>query len=171
MASVNKVILVGNLGRDPEVRATPSGVKVASFSIATSEKFKDKNQVQKEETEWHNIVAWNRLAEIIEQYVKKGSSVYIEGKLKTRSWQDDQGVTKYRTEIIANQLQMLGGKSDSQSSGQTGGGYQSQGNQSSGYQQAPQGNQGNQGNQRDGYQQPQQAPSYDNSFNDEDLPF
>lgn len=112
MASVNKVILVGNLGRDPEIKMTPSGQKVASFSIATTEKYNDKQGQKQEKTDWHNIVAWSRLAEIIEQYVRKGSSVYIEGKLTTRSWDDQQGQKKYRTEVIANQLQMLGGRSE-----------------------------------------------------------
>lgn len=108
MASVNKVILVGNLGRDPEVKMTPTGQKVASFSIATTERYKDQQGNKQEKTEWHNIVAWRKLADIIEQYVKKGSSLYIEGKLTTRSWDDPQGQKKYRTEIIANSIQMLG---------------------------------------------------------------
>lgn len=108
MACLNKVLLIGNLGRDPELKMTPSGVKVANFSIATTEKGKD----GVEKTEWHNIVVFKKLAEIVEKYIKKGSSVYVEGKLITRSWKDptsDQ--KKYRTEIIGYQIQMLGGKS------------------------------------------------------------
>lgn len=107
MSGVNKVILVGNVGKDPEVRSMPNGTKVANFSIATSETWKDKNTGEKQEkSEWHNIVVFNRLAEIVEQYIKKGSKIYAEGKLQTRSWEQD-GVKKYMTEINCNQLQML----------------------------------------------------------------
>lgn len=113
MASVNKVTIVGNLGRDPEVSTTQGGTKVAKFSIATTERYTDQQGNKQEKTEWHNIVAWKRLAEIIEQYVKKGTAVYIEGKLQTSCWDDDQGNKKYKTEIIANNLQMLGGREDS----------------------------------------------------------
>jgi single-strand DNA-binding protein len=106
--SVNKVILVGNLGKDPEVRYLENGVSVARFPIATSETFTDKNSGEKREiTDWHNIVLWRGLAKIAESYLKKGMKVYIEGKLKTRSWQDDNQQTKYATEIIADQLIML----------------------------------------------------------------
>ena len=108
---INKVILIGNLGKDPEVRMTPNGQKVASFSIATSERFTDQQGNKKDKTEWHNVVTWGRLAEIIEKYVRKGSSLYIEGKLTTRSWDDQQGQKKYRTEIVASTIQMIGGKS------------------------------------------------------------
>ena len=110
MASVNKVILVGNLGRDPEVRYMPNGDAVANYSIATTETWKDKNGMRQEKTEWHNIVMYRRLAEIAGEYLKKGSSVYIEGRLQTRKWQDKQGNDRYTTEIIADQLQMLGGR-------------------------------------------------------------
>ena len=114
MSSVNKVIIVGRLGKDPEVKTTPSGEKVSTFSMATSEKFTDRNGQKQEKTEWHNIVAWRKLAEIIERYVKKGSLLYIEGKLVTRSWDDPQsGQKRYKTEIVANQMQMLGAKGDS----------------------------------------------------------
>lgn len=112
MASVNKVILVGSLGKDPEVRFMPNGDAAASFSMATSENWKDKAGAKQERTEWHNVVAYRKLAEIIGEYLKKGSSVYIEGKLQTRKWEKD-GVTRYSTEIIADSMQMLGGKSDS----------------------------------------------------------
>jgi len=115
MASVNKCILVGNVCRDVEVKMTPTGQKVASFSVATNEKYTDQQGNKQEKVEYHNIVAWRRLAEIIEQYVKKGSSLYIEGKLTTRSWDDPQGQKKYRSEIIANSIQMLGGKPQGQS--------------------------------------------------------
>jgi single-strand DNA-binding protein len=111
--SVNKVILVGNLGKDPEVKFTPNGVPVAKFSLATNERFKDKAGEWQERTEWHNIVAWQRLAEIVGEYVKKGSKIYIEGRLQTSSWEDKQsGEKKYRTEIIASDLVLLGGRGE-----------------------------------------------------------
>ncbi len=118
---VNKVILVGNLGRDPEVRYMPSGSAVANFSIATSESWKDKQSgEQQERTEWHNIVMYGRLAEIAGEYLKKGSKVFIEGRLQTRKWQDkNDGSDRYRTEVIANEMQML----DSRGAGGEGGGY------------------------------------------------
>jgi single-strand DNA-binding protein len=107
--SVNKVILVGNLGKDPEVKYTPNGTPVAKFSLATNEKFKSRSGEWQERTEWHNIVAWQRLAEIVGEYVKKGSKLYIEGKLQTSSWEDRQsGQMKYRTEICARELVLLG---------------------------------------------------------------
>ncbi len=109
MASVNKVILVGNLGRDPEVRYMPNGEAVCNFSIATTENWKDKNGQKQEKTEWHNIVMYRRLAEIAGEYLKKGRSVYVEGRLQTRKW-EKEGVTRYSTEIIADQMQMLGSR-------------------------------------------------------------
>jgi single-strand DNA-binding protein len=112
MASVNKVILVGNLGRDPEVRFMPDGNAVCNFSIATTENWKDKSGVKQEKTEWHNIVMYRRLAEIAGEYLKKGRPVYIEGRLQTRKWEKD-GVTRYSTEIIGDQMQMLGSRADS----------------------------------------------------------
>jgi single-strand DNA-binding protein len=112
--SLNKVMLIGNLGKDPEVKYTPSGVPVAKFSLATNERYKDKGGEWQDRTEWHNIVAWQRLAEIVGEYVKKGSKVYIEGRLQTSSWEDKQsGEKKYRTEIVANDLVLLGGRGDS----------------------------------------------------------
>lgn len=106
--SVNKVILIGNLGKDPEVRYLESGVPVANFSIATSESFTDKNSGEKREiTDWHNIVLWRGLATVAEKYLKKGMKVYIEGKLKTRSWNDENNQTRYTTEVIADQMTML----------------------------------------------------------------
>jgi len=108
--SVNKVILLGHLGKDPEVRYMPNGEAVANFSIATSEHWKDKSGEKQEKTEWHNCVAYRKLAEIIGEYVKKGSQIYVEGKLQTRKWQDKEGKDRYTTEIIVSIMKMLGGK-------------------------------------------------------------
>ena len=119
MAGVNKAILIGRLGKDPEVRYTPSGTAVANFSIATSEEWKDKESGEKQErTEWHRIVAWRRLGEICGEYLHKGSQVFIEGRLQTRDWEDRDGNKRYTTEIIALNMQMLDrpsreGKADS----------------------------------------------------------
>ena len=116
--SVNKVILVGNLGKDPEIKYTQNGIPVAKFSLATNERFKDKSGEWQDRTEWHYIVAWQRLAEIVGEYVKKGSKVYIEGSLRTSSWEDKQsGEKKYRTEIIAQDLVLLGGRGEGGSGG------------------------------------------------------
>ena len=115
MASVNKVILIGNLGKDPEVRYMPSGKAVANVTIATSESWKDRNTGEKQErTEWHNVVFYSPLAEIAGQYLRKGSSVFVEGRLQTRKWQDKTtGQDRYTTEIIANEMKMLGGRGGS----------------------------------------------------------
>ena len=113
MASVNKAILIGSLGKDPDVRYMPNGEAVANFSIATSENWKDKSGAKQERTEWHNIVAYRKLAEIIGEYLKKGAPVYIEGRIQTRKWQDKEGNDRYTTEIIADQMQMLGIRSQS----------------------------------------------------------
>lgn len=110
MASVNKVILVGNLGKDPEVRYLEGGTAVANFSMATTEAYKDKNGNKVESTEWHNIVMWRGLAEIAEKYLKKGMQVYIEGKLRSRSWEDKEKIKRYTTEIVADNMQILGRK-------------------------------------------------------------
>jgi single-strand DNA-binding protein len=110
MASVNKVILVGNLGRDPEVRYMPNGEAVCNFSIATTDSWKDKSGAKQERTEWHNIVMYRKLAEIAGEYLKKGRPVYVEGRLQTRKWQTKEGQDRYTTEIIADQMQMLGGR-------------------------------------------------------------
>lgn len=115
---VNKVILVGNLGQDPEVRYMANGKAVANLTVATSESWKDQQGQQQERTEWHRCVAYEKLAEIIGEYVKKGSKVYLEGKLQTREWQDQQGQKRYTTEIIVSELQMLDGKKDAQQSQQ-----------------------------------------------------
>ncbi len=113
MAGVNKVILVGNLGKDPEVRHLESGAVVANFPLATSDSYKDRKTGERiTQTEWHNIVIWRGLAEVAEKYLKKGSSVYVEGKLRTRSWDDKDGNKRYTTEIVADNMTMLGGKND-----------------------------------------------------------
>ena len=110
MASVNKVILMGNLGKDPEVRFMPNGDAVCNFSIATTDNWKDKNGEKQERTEWHNIVMYRKLAEIAGEYLKKGRPVFIEGRLQTRKWQTKEGQDRYTTEIIADSMQMLGGR-------------------------------------------------------------
>jgi single-strand DNA-binding protein len=115
MASLNKVMLIGNLGRDPEVRYTASGTAVAGFSVATSEKFKNKNGEWEERTEWHNVTLWGRLAEIAGEYLAKGKTVYLEGRLQTRKWQDREGKDRYATEVVADKMQMLSGKGDGSS--------------------------------------------------------
>ncbi len=129
MASINKVIIVGNLGRDPEMRSFPSGDQVANVTIATTDKWKDKQTGEpKEATEWHRVVFNGRLAEIVGQYLKKGSQVYVEGSLRTRKWTDKDGIEKYTTEIRADNMQMLGGRqgmgSPSSSGDDDGGGYE-----------------------------------------------
>jgi single-strand DNA-binding protein len=113
--SVNKVILVGNVGQDPEVKYTPSGVPVTRVSLATNERFKGNNDQWQDRTEWHSIVAWQRLAEIVGEYVRKGTKLYVEGKLQTTSWQDRQsGEKKYRTEVVARDLILLGSRENGQ---------------------------------------------------------
>ncbi|HEX5636003.1 MAG TPA: single-stranded DNA-binding protein [Gammaproteobacteria bacterium] len=132
---INKVILVGHLGKDPETKYMPSGGAVTNVTIATSESWKDKTSGEKQEkTEWHRVVFFNKLAEIAGEYLKKGSQVYVEGSLRTRKWQNKEGVDQYTTEIVANEMQMLGGKP-----GGGGGDYsQSSSSRSSGQQSAPQ---------------------------------
>jgi single-strand DNA-binding protein len=159
MAGVNKVIIVGNLGNDPEIRQSNSGAAIANISVATSDSWKDKNTGERQErTEWHKVTLFNRLGEVAGEYLKKGSKVYIEGKLQTRKWQDQQGNDRYSTDIIADQMQMLDGR------GEQGGSNQGS-NQGSGGHSKPSGGQqpGNQG------QQPSQQPPA-NDF-DEDIPF
>ena len=160
MASVNKVILVGNLGKDPETRYMSSGDAVCNITIATSESWKDKNSGEKREvTEWHKIVFYRKLAEIAGQYLRKGSLIYIEGSLKTRKWQDKDGNDRYTTEITVNEMTMLGGRGDA------GGGQSSGEPQQRQQQQRPQGNGG-------GQQQRQNAPQ-SRGFDDfeDDIPF
>ncbi len=119
MSGVNKVIIVGNLGKDPEVRHLESGVAVANFPVATSETYRDRNSGERrEQTEWHNVVLWRGLAEVAEKYLHKGDMVYIEGKLRTRSWEKD-GVTRYTTEIVGDNMTMLGSRSNTDTSSQS----------------------------------------------------
>ncbi|TPQ30668.1 single-stranded DNA-binding protein [Cupriavidus pinatubonensis] len=161
MASVNKVILIGNLGADPEVRYMPSGDAVANLRIATTDRYKDKQSGEmKEATEWHRISIFGKLAEIAGQYLKKGSSVYIEGKIRTRKWQDQSGQDKYSTEIVADQMQMLGGR---QGGADDGDGY--------GQKPSPQ-QQVQQGGQQGRSSSPRQQPAPSNGFEDsDDIPF
>ena len=170
MAGVNKVIIIGNLGNDPEVRYSANGSAIANISVATSESWTDKNSGDKQEkTEWHRIVMFNRLGEIAGEYLRKGSKVYNEGKLQTRKWQNQSGQDRYTTEIVANTMQMLDGRGDN--AGQGGGGYQAP------RQQAPQQQGGGQqfggaqqgGQQQGGGQAPSQ-PAPANDF-DDDIPF
>ena len=123
MASLNKVMIIGNLGKDPEIRATTSGQSVATFSLATSEKFKNKSGELEERTEWHNVVLWGKLADIAGQYLTKGKSVYIEGRIQTRKWEGKDGHDRYTTEIVGDKLQMLGGKGEKGKDGDSSGGY------------------------------------------------
>ena len=189
---VNKVILVGNLGNDPEVRYMPNGNAVANLSLATSESWKDQQGQVQERTEWHRLTMYRRLAEIAGEYLKKGSQIYVEGKLQTRKWQDQQGQDRYTTEIIVDQMQMLGGRGGEGGGGN--GGYQRpQNNQGGyneapaqgGYNQAPQQGGGQQGgynsNQGGGYNQapqggnqgqPKNPPMAEPDFDfDDDIPF
>jgi len=122
MASVNKVILIGNLGADPETRYLPSGDAVTNIRIATTENWKDKSGDKQEHTEWHRISFFGRLAEIAGEYLKKGSPVYVEGRIRTRKWQDKDGQDKYSTEIVADRMQLLGGRGGAEGSGGGGGG-------------------------------------------------
>ncbi len=160
MASVNKVILVGHLGKDPETRYMPNGDAITNATLATSESWKDKQTGEKkEQTEWHRLVFYRKLAEIAGQYLRKGSLIYIEGSLKTRKWQDKDGQDRYTTEITVNEMTMLGGRGD------TGGGQSSGEPQQRQQQQRPQGNGG-------GQQQRQNAPQ-SRGFDDfeDDIPF
>lgn len=117
MAGVNKVILVGNLGKDPEVRHLEGGAAVANFTLATTEVYKDKTGTRQEQTEWHNVVVWRGLAEVAEKYLKKGMTIYVEGKLRTRSWDDKEGNKRYTTEVVGDTFTILSKKENSSSSG------------------------------------------------------
>ena len=166
MAFINKVILIGNLGKDPEVRTFPNGGKIATVRIATTEYWTDKQSGEKRElTEWHTITFSDRLADVVERYLRKGSSIYIEGKLRTRSWDDKQtGQKRYATEVRADVMQMLGGKPDAQRSS---GNYDQQGGAQYGGQDGYGSSQPNEyarqsagyGNRNGGYQKPQAAPA------------
>ncbi len=170
MAGVNKAILIGNLGKDPEVRYTPDGTAVANFSIATSEQWKDKATGEKrEKTEWHRIVAFRRLGEICGEYLSKGRQVYIEGRIQTRDWEDKDGNKRYTTEIVADKMQMLGSRDDFGGSrgGAGSGGGGSRGGAGSG----GGGSRGGAGSGGGG--RPQEAspgPSY-SDMGDDDIPF
>ena len=162
---VNKVILIGNLGKDPEVRYSPNGGAVANITLATSESWKDKNTgEQVDKTEWHRVVFFRRLAEIAGEYLKKGSKVFIEGKLQTRKWQDQNGQDRYTTEIVANEMQMLDSK---------GGGSANfnQGQQQAAPQQAQQQYNAPQGQQPQQQAPQQQAPAMSGGDFDDDIPF
>ena len=169
---VNKVILVGNLGQDPELRYTGSGTAVCNFSLATTESYKDRDGNQVENTEWHRVVAWARLAEICGEYLKKGRQVYIEGQIQTRQWEDKEGQTRYTTEIKAREMQMLGGRDDT--GGGSGGGSDDMDYDQSPRPQRQSSNNGGGGRSNGGGQR-QQAPASggdDYSFEpDDDLPF
>jgi single-strand DNA-binding protein len=154
--SVNKVILVGNLGKDPEVRHTPQGTAVARLTLATNERFKDKSGEWQDRTEWHNVVLWQRQAEIAGEYLKKGSKIYVEGRLQTRSWDDKQtNQKKYMTEVVVSDLVLLGGRGDGEGGG---GGYSQRGGGSSNHfdQRAP---------------EPEHEQSGSSPITDEDIPF
>lgn len=150
--SLNKAMLIGNVGRDPEVRyldGKDGNAKVATFTLATTERYRDRNGEIRENTEWHNIVAWRSTADVVERFVRKGTQVYIEGRIRTRSWDDQTGNKRYTTEIIADNLQLLGKKSDNPGAQQ--GGYPQQGQT---YQQPAQ------GYQQPGYAAQPQQPAY-----------
>ncbi|KND61097.1 Single-stranded DNA-binding protein [Candidatus Burkholderia verschuerenii] len=166
MASVNKVILVGNLGADPETRSLPSGDAVANIRLATTDRYRDKASGEfKELTEWHRVAFFGRLAEVVRDYLKKGSSVYIEGRIRTRKWTDQSGQERYSTEIVADQMQMLGGRG-------AGGG------DDAGYSRAPQsdsygGGGGGGGRDQSSNRAPKKAPPQNDGFEnmDDDIPF
>ncbi|HAI07046.1 MULTISPECIES: single-stranded DNA-binding protein SSB1 [Pantoea] len=179
---VNKVILVGNLGQDPEVRYMPNGGAVANITLATSESWRDKQTGEnKEITEWHRVVLFGKLAEVAGEYLKKGSQVYIEGQLRTRKWQDQGGQERYTTEVVVNvggTMQMLGGRQQGGNAGASAGGAQGGGNNNGwGQPQQPQGsnNQFSGGAQSRPQQQPQSAPASNNNEPpmdfDDDIPF
>jgi len=153
---INKVILVGNLGKDPEIKYTASGGAIANITVATADSWNDKQTGEKvEKTEWHRVVAFQRLAEIMGEYLKKGSQVYIEGKLQTRKWQDQSGQDRYTTEIVANDMQMLGSRGGEGGGGEGGGRAAGGG----GFRKNP------------APQQPQAQQDSDNDFADDDIPF
>ena len=157
--SLNKAMLIGNVGKDPEVRYLEgnNGAKVATFTLATTERYRDRNGETRENTEWHNIVAWRNTADVVERFVRKGTQVYIEGRIRTRSWDDQSGNKRYTTEIIADTLQLLGKKTDNPAAQ---GGYQPQ---QGGYQQPAQPQQVQ--------SQPAQPQVDNDTFSNDDLPF
>ena len=163
---VNKVILLGNVGKDPEIRASGGGMAIASFSLATAERTKDQQGNWTDKTEWHNLVAFGRTAEIVRDYVKKGTQLYIEGKITTRSWDDkESGQKKYRTEIIVNEMNLLGGRGEGAAGG--GGSYERSAGSGSSYS----GARASSGGGSSSYAQAP-APDYsDQGITDEDIPF
>ena len=164
---VNKVILVGNLGNDPETRFLPSGGAVTNLSLATSETWKDKQTGQSQErTEWHRVVFFNRLAEIAGEYLKKGSKVYIEGSLRTRKWQDQSGADRYTTEIVGGEMQMLDSRGDGMQGGNYSGGTGASGGGYSGGQQSPSAGSGSNSAPMSPSQPPSDIPDFD-----DDIPF
>lgn len=185
MAGINKVILVGNLGQDPEIKYMQDGTPVANFSVATSEEWNDRNTGEKrQKVEWHRIVIWRQLAEVCGQFLRKGKQVYLEGKLQTRSWEDNNGEKRYVTEIVCHVMQMLGHKGDSQGGQggqgqqggyqQGGGGYQKNRNQGQqgGYQQGPPQQQNRQSGPPAYQQQPMAGqPEQGGQIDDDDIPF
>ncbi len=165
--SLNKVMLIGNVGRDPEVRYLDgnNGAKMASFTLATTERYRDRNGEVRENTEWHNIVAWRNTADVVERFVKKGTQVFIEGRIRTRSWDDQTGNKRYTTEIIADNLQLLGKKTDNP--GAQPGGYQP----AAPAQQQPYQQQAAPSYQQPSYQQPAAPKNVAEDMPEDDLPF
>lgn len=162
---LNKAILIGNLGADPETRYMQDGTCVCNIRIATTERFKDRSGERQERTEWHRIVLWGKLGEIANQYLRKGSQVYIEGKIETRKWTNKEGVDVYTTEIRANEMKMLGGKGEG--GGSRGGDFQGGGRQQGGYNNQQSGQQSSQSN-NDPFAD---SPGFDNVPVDDDIPF
>ena len=168
---VNKVILVGNLGKDPEVRYMPSGNAVANVTLATTDSWKDKQTGEKQErTEWHRITAWRHLAERAQRFLRKGKQVYVEGRLETRKWQDQSGQDRYTTEVIANEMQMLGGRADEMGGRPSGGGFRENRPAPQQPQQSQGGQQSQSGQQSQGGQKAASDP-FDDNFTDDDIPF
>jgi single-strand DNA-binding protein len=171
---INKVILIGNVGQDPEIRYTGdvnNGTKVATFRVATTERYRDRSGNLQEHTEWHSIVVWRNTADVVEKYVKKGTQVYIEGRLRSRSWDDQNGNKRYVTEIVADTLQLLGRRPEGQQQGYQQGGYQQP---QQGYHQQPQPYQQPGVQQQPAYQQPVQPAQSKPAVEDmpeDDLPF
>jgi single-strand DNA-binding protein len=164
--SVNKVILVGRLGRDPETRYTGGGQAVANFSIATDETYKDKNGERQKRTEWHKIVVWGKQAEIAQQYLKKGSLIFIEGRIQSREWQDKEGQKRTSFEIVATNFRMLGGRADGAAAGAGGGAHRGGGGGDFDDQSGPEDNFGGGSGGGGGH-----APSSGPEISDEDIPF
>ncbi len=169
---VNKVILVGNVGKDPEFRTSPSGTAVVKLTLATTDRAKDQQGNWTDKTEWHNLIMFQRTAEIARDYVKKGSQIYVEGKIQTSSWDDkESGQKKYRTEILVSDMQLLGGRGGEGGGGESKGSYAASGTQSGGY-----GSGGNYAGSRantgtGGYSQPAANDYADQGITDEDIPF